>query len=120
MLFPVTFAAMQKDVDVTNTNDQGTLSHPFLLMLLPHISQPMLEMMPQKERTQEGSLFVLISILSNSLVSQKQRALVEYRISESEIETIELMFCSFGKKELCMYKLQNKIFKIILTIQHLH
>ena len=83
-------------------------------MLLPCISQPMLEMMPQKERIQEGHLFFLISILSYSSVSQKQRALVEYRISRSERETVELMFCSFlcfGKKELCMYKLQNTIFK---------
>ena len=75
-------------------------------MLLPCLTQPMLELMPSKERTREWSLLFLPSVPPYSSVNQKQRALVDYRVSRSEIETVELMFCNFqcsGKKEIRMH-----------------
>ena len=103
---------MQEEVHVRNTNDHQVLSYPFSLMLLPCISPSTLEMMIQKERTGEGSLFFPLSVLPYSSVNQKQRVLVEYSIPRKERKTIEFMFCRVSKvlvrnKSMGMYELQN-------------
>ena len=64
---------MQKEGNgiLINSNNQGTLSYPFLLMFLPYINQPLtVKMMTWKER-ERGQSIVFFLVLPYLSVSQR-------------------------------------------------